>query len=214
MSALKSANGAIPFIVLVIVVPILLIISFVIIFSTGGINFSSSPGSTPYPTQRPEPTHTPKPKGASTFVKVDLTIDLERNRVIYCDIDAAQNIQYESDNFYTQLERSAACLNSYAQYEASQSAKLSKCLVTCDTTRKGEIKKCNDDFDDQLYGEYDLINCTNDSDKKHMICKEQCNVGERVLTAAEYNTNCRTPSVDQSFRVDDLVKQYCQDRPN
>ena len=214
MSALKSATGAIPFIVLVIVVPILLIISFVIIFSTGGINFSSSPGATPYPTQRPEPSHTPKPKGASTFVKVDLTVDLQRNRVIYCDIDAAQNVQAESDNLLTQLQKSELCLNSYAQYSASQSAKLSKCLGGCDTDHKTEIKKCNDDFEDQLYGEYDLVNCTNESDKKQMLCKEQCNVGERVLTIPEYNTNCRTPSVDQSFRVDDLVKQYCQDRPN
>jgi hypothetical protein len=213
MPSNNSQTGALPFIALVIVVPILLIISFVIIFSTGGINFSSSPNSTPIPTQRPEPSHTPKPKGASTFVKVDLTIDLVRNRTIYCDIDAAQNVQSESDNLLTQLQKSELCLNSYSQYDASQSAKLSKCLATCDSDHKIEIKKCNDDFDEQLYGEYDLVNCTNDSDKKHMLCKEQCNVEERVLTVPEYNTNCRTPSVDQSFRVDDLVKQYCQDHP-
>ncbi len=210
----SSQTGAIPFIALAIVAPILLIICFVIIFSTGGISLSGSPQVTPIPTQRPEPTISPKPAGASTFVKVDQVIDLEHSKIIYCDVEAAKTVQEESNNFRKELQMSEKCLNSYEIYYDEQSAKLKSCLNSCDTANKSELKKCSKDFDDQLYGEYDLINCTNDSNDKLKVCKDGCNTGLRVLTLAEYNTNCRTPSVDQGFRLDDAVKQYCQDRPN
>ena len=124
-------RGAIPFIVLVIVVPILLIICFVIIFSTGGLNVGGGTTKPQVQTPKPEPTYTPKPKSQAEYIKIDLTVDLERTKKVYCYYENADTIKAQSEKLKLELQKSAVCLSSYDKYADDKSQKLNSCTNGC-----------------------------------------------------------------------------------
>jgi hypothetical protein len=205
-------KGAIPLILLGIGVAILMIVSFFIIFSTSGITQPSKPILTP----KPEPTIVPMQplSGDTQFIRVDLTVDLEKTRTIYCNSQFAESVQQESDQYKLELEKSAECINNFEEFSSARKINLKSCSDSCNTSHKKDAKKCQDDYDNQLIGDYDLPICVDEEMKTYNSCQDLCNTENRIILSAEYNNICQKPAVDESFRLEELSRKYCQDTPN
>ncbi len=205
-------EGMIPLFLLGIIVAVLMGVSIFIIFSSGGITQSV----TPSPTAKAEPTATPNKRsnGGIQLVKVDITIDIGKTRTVYCDSQFAENIQQESDQFGLELEKSQECVDNYELDSTDKRGKLKICSAKCEASHSAEIKKCNQDFDNGYISDYDYRPCVDDSTTIYNSCLDQCGDNFRVKLRGEYNRDCQNPAVDQGFRVDDLLKQYCQNNPN
>lgn len=207
----NSQQGFVPIVPLVVLSIGVLAIIAVIAFSIKSYLPSNSQTMSPLASSTPEPT--PLGTKTSDFSKIELYVDLTKTRTVYCINQQADLINSENEQYKKELQTAQSCRSNFEVYAAEQTELLTSCTNDCESSQSARIKNCETTLQTTDPSDYYFLDCKRSSDELYNACSTTCK-GYATKSQVEYNRDCQKPVVDQAFRIDDLVKKYCQNTPN